>query len=497
MGENFEKIKKKTLQSAVIKCVVCGVSFGLFAAGAALLTLKLIGIYLAFYYYVAIGAGVALLVGGLSFLIFKPNEKRLAKNLDEEYGLQEKVQTALVYSQTSGAVIDMQRRDADARLGALPKTGFSLAKTLPKIWHLILIVLLSVSIALTAFLLPSDYAQGAGPNGGGGGGVQDIPFELKNEHLDGLEELIENVEDSEFEENLKASIVTLLNRLENNLFIAETMRDVEDLVNGTIDKIDSLIADAYSYVKISTSLAACDVYDLALVLAVGVRNYRSYRFVEYDEVKAYAENCTEDIVEIVENEETGLPAIFKAIKDRKDGEEGDNTPALIMTALMASKVSALDSLYQLFFNFARALASEDGANETQFMFQFEDEIVHQTYFRTMRLYILNTLTTIFGLKPCDDPDFMPKKNGSDDDEENPPVNQAPPGDGDYRNNYQVYDPRTGEYGNYMEILEDYFALVDEMLRSPDLSAEHYKIIETYFQILFSGKEAEKSEDNNG
>lgn len=492
MGENFERIKKKTLLNAVIKCAVCGVSFGIFAAGAALLTLKLIGIHLAFYYYVAIGVGVALLAGGLSFLIFKPNEKRLAKRLDEEYGLQEKLQTALAFSQTSGAVIDMQRRDADARLASLPNTGFSLSKTLPKIWQFILIVLLAVSIALTAFLVPAKYAQGASS---GGNGVQDTLFELKNEHIDGLEELIENVEDCEFGENLKASIVTLLNRLENNLFIAETMGEVGTLVNGTIDKIDSLITDSYSYVKISTFLAAYDLYDFAWVLAEGVRNYRSYRFIEYDEVKKYKEFCTEEIIEIVENEETGLPPVFKAIKENKKDGKSDNTPALIMTALMASKVSASDSLYQLFFNLARALASDDGANETQFMFHLEDEIVHQAYFRTMRLYIINTLTTLFELPPCSDPDFKPQKNGGDDEENNDPTRPGGYGDGEWKNNQEVYDPRTGQYGNYMDILKDYYALVDEMLRDPDLSEEHYKIIETYFEYLFNnGQTADKSEE---
>lgn len=491
MGENFEKIKRKTLLGAVIKCIVCGVSFGLFAAGAALLIFKLIGIQLAFYLYIAIGAGVALLAGGLAFLIFKPNEKALAKRLDNEYGLQEKTQTALAYAETSGSVIEIQRINADEILGTCLHTGFSLAKVLPQIWHLILIALLSVSIALAGFLLPPNYARGEGQ--GGGDVVHDVPFELKNEHLDGLEELIESVEDSQFEENLKASIVTLLTRLENNLFTVEMVSEADALVYGTINKIESLILDAYSYVKISTSLATNDQYDFAAILARGVRLYRSYRFVEYSEVKSYMLTCGEELSELVENEEEGLPAVFEAIKRRKkDGK--DNTPALIITALLASKVSASDSLYQLFFNLARALSSEDGANEVQFMFQLEDEIKHQTYFRIMRLYILNTLTTLFELPPCADPDFMPEKNNKGDDDGDGKTNEGGYGTGNWKNNLEVYDPRTGLYGKYMEILEDYYALVDEMLRSPDITKEQQKIIDTYFQILFSGQTTDKSED---
>ena len=164
---------------------------------------------------------------------------------------------------------------------------------------------------------------------------------------------------------------------------------------------------------------------------------------------------------------------------------------MIITALLASKVPSSDNLYQLFFNLARALSSEDGANEVQFEFNLEDELAHQAYFRIMRLYILNTLTTLFDLPPCADADFMPKKNDDEDEEGGDKTNQGGYGTGDWKNNFQVYDPRTGQYGNYMEILEDYFALVDEMLKNPDLSEEHQKIIETYFQILFSGDAAEK------
>ena len=488
MGENFNKIKKKTLLKAVIKCVVCGVAFGLFAAGAALLTLKLIGINLAFYVYLAIGVGAALLFGGLIFLVFKPNDKKLARQLDEKYGLNEKVQTALAFANAEGAVVEMQRWDVEERLASLPKTKFSLAKALPKIWHLVVIVVLSLALVLTASLLPAKYVPGSGSTNGG---TQDIPFELKNEHLDGLDKLIENVEDSDFEQNLKASIVTLLKRLENNLFTMETVAEVNELVNGTMNKIDSLISGSYSYVKIATSLNAYDLYDFAAVVAKGVRVYRSYRFIEYAEVVEFMNSCGDEIAEVVEDEEEGLPPVFDALKNKKDEGESDNTAALIITALLASQVPSSDNLYQLFFNLARALSSDEGANEVQFEFNLEDELAHQAYFRIMRLYILNTLTTLFDLPPCADADFMPKKNDGDDEEGGDKTNQGGYGDGGWKNNFQVYDPRTGQYGNYMEILEDYFALVDEMLKNPDLSEEHQKIIETYFQILFSGDAAEK------
>lgn len=480
MGENFEKIKKKTLLGAVIKCVICGVSFGLFAVGATLLTLKLIGFSLAFYYYIAIGAGVAALSGGLSFLLFKPNEKKLAKQLDNEYGLNEKVQTALVFAEKQGAVIEMQRRDADERLSSLPKARFSFAKT----WQFILIAVLAVSIALTSFLLPPKFAQGAeNPDE-----EQETLFELKEEHLLGLDELIENVKDSDLEDNLKASIATLLKRFQNNLFTVDYENQVQKFYNQTITGINNLINEAYSYEEIATVLARYGQYRFAVVIADAARTYRTFRFAEYSDVQSYVQECGAAIAAVVENVETGLPPIFDDIKTKKDNGETDNTRQLIFTALAASSVSSTDNLYRLFLNLARNLAT-DSLNEIQFEFDLEDEIARQTYIRVMRVYIFNVLGNLFDYPIPEDFNFVPEKPKEDeggDDDDDDKTNQGGYGTGDWKNNFQVYDPRTGQYGNYMDILQDYFALVDEMLRNPDISEEQQSIINAYFQILFNG-----------
>lgn len=489
MGENFTKLKKKALLGALLKCAVCGVSFGVFAAGTTLLVLKLVAIYLAFYYYVAIGVAVGLLCGGLSFIIFKPRTEKFARQLDKKYGLNEKVQTALAFADEYGDVIEVQREDAEEKLASLPKTGFSLVKTLPNIWQYIVIVTLSFAIALSALLIPAKYAHGEGGDGGGadvGDAVQqEIPFELTGEHLDALDELIENVKDSDFGDNLKDSVVTLLTRLENNLFVAEWVSEVNKLVNTTIDKIDALITAEYSYVAIASSLADYNLYKFARVIADAVRTYRKFRIVDYSDVQAYKNESYDLIAEVIEHNETGLPAVFDKIKENKNSDKGDNTPALVYTALVASKVPSSDSLYQLFFKLAKSLSSDEAINEIQFEFNLEDELDKQAYLRVMKVYVINALTTLFDLPSRPDPDFAPEENGESEDE-NDKTNEGGYGSGDWKNNYQVYDPRTGLYGNYMEILEDYFALVDEMLRSPDLSEAQKNIIDTYFQILFSG-----------
>lgn len=481
MGENFQKIKKKTLLGAVIKCVVCGVSLGLFAVGATLLTLKLIGIPLAFYYYIIIGVGVAALSGGLTFLIVKPNEKKLAKQLDNEYSLNEKVQTSLTFANEAGAVIEIQRADTEMRLASLPKKRFSLAK----IWQFILIPVMSIAIQVPAYILPSNYAQGAeNPEV-----EQGELFDFREEYIIVLDELIEDVKASDLEDNLKASVVTLLKRLQNNLFTLTYESQVQKFYNQTITGINDLVNEAYSYEEIATVLAKYDQYRFAVVIANAARTYRNYRLADYSDVESYAAESLDVIAKVVEDEDKGLPPIFKDIKSKKDNGETDNTRQLIFTALAASTVSSSDNLYRLFLNLARDLAN-DQLNEFQFELDLEDEIARQTYIRAMRVYIFNVLGKLFDYPVPDDPNFIPEEKkedggGAGDDDEDK-TNQGGYGTGDWKNNFQVYDPRTGQYGNYMDILQDYFALVDEMLRSPDISEEQQSIINAYFQILFNG-----------
>lgn len=483
MGENFQKIKKKSLHGAIIKSVVCGVSFGLFAVGAILLTLKLVGIPLAFYYYLLIGLGGALLCGGLAFLLFKPSDVKLAKKLDKEYGLKEKLQTALVYANEQGAVVEMQRADADERLAPIAHEKFNLTKWLPRIWQFIVVVVLAIAIAVTSFAVPAKYAQG-GTNGGGGEGEQQIPFKLTDEILDGLDQLIAEVKETDIEDNLKSTIASLLQRLEDNLFTAQYVSEVNALLASTVSGINKAVDESYSYVTIANALNNFDNYYLAVTIADAARVYRTFRFGEFDDLGAYAEQCHDEIAEQITS---GMEYFYDSL-----GEDAGDVPALIITALTASKVSTSDKLYQLFMTFARGLASADGPNRVQFALNLEDEIARQTYIRATRVFVFNVLGAIFDYRMPSDPDLVIENKQPEDGDEDK-TNQGGYGSGDWKNNVQVYDPRTGEYGNYMDILEDYYALVDEMLRSGELTEEQQKIIEAYFQILFSGNTAESEE----
>ena len=102
-SNKFNTIKQKHVIGAVVKSAVCGLSLGLFAVGVLMLSLKLSAIMLAAWCYVLVGIGAAA-VGGVAFflLLFNPSDKEVAKRTDNDYELNERVQTSLEYADQSG-----------------------------------------------------------------------------------------------------------------------------------------------------------------------------------------------------------------------------------------------------------------------------------------------------------------------------------------------------------------------------------------------------------
>ena len=71
--DSFNKFKKKILLEVLLKCIFAGVSIGLIALSAPLIYIKLMHKEFNIIYIVLIAVALMLLVGGLTFLILKPN----------------------------------------------------------------------------------------------------------------------------------------------------------------------------------------------------------------------------------------------------------------------------------------------------------------------------------------------------------------------------------------------------------------------------------------
>lgn len=506
MGEGFEKLKKQRLQSVFIKSAVCGVSFGLFAVGAVLLALKLAGIPLNVLFYVLIGVGAAAAAGGVTFLILKPADKKLAKELDAEYCLDEKVQSALAFQGAEGAVAEMLQTDTNQRLLNLPKQRFNFKK----VWQFFLIGLLSVAVILSALLVPSKFVQGESEED------ENAPYALTEKQMDDLLELIEDVKTSSLEESIRGGAVNSLNKLLNNLTFAESNGEMKTFVNGSIQEIEKLIKTPLSYKSIANALGGLGQNELARMIADGAQVYKDYALVSMEKVEEFYSGR---VAAVTEKLNTTLTKFFDSLQQEEeseteeadgpeDGESGDaggsadsviaRTFTDIYTALTLSGVDEDDLLHSALFEFARGLARGEGrltnATALRFDLEFNNALAEQAYRLAINLYIADRLRVIFGLSIPADENFVPiYSNGNSGGNENEGPTQGGYGKGDmlYGSDDAVYDPSTGEYVKYGELFNDYYAIVEELLREGNLTEEQQAVIRAYFEILLSGLKEEE------
>ena len=555
MGEGFKKLKRKYLLSAIIKSAVCGISFGLFVVGVLLLAFKLAGIPFAAAYYVLIAVAVTALCAAVAFLIFRPNVKKLAVEVDNQYVLEEKVQSALAFKDEGGAIVEMLQSDTEEKLASLPKSKFSFAK----VWQLFVAGALSFAMIISALIVPSKVVEGEGGNGGGTTEEVDPPYVLTDEQMDNLQKLIDDVKASPLEANLKTVTVDSLSKLMNNLMFADFTSEMVDYVEGTISEVEAALKMPLSYKAIANALGK-GVQDalgtkhgqnaLALMIADGVQIYRNYKLDNLTEVKVFYSASVSEVTLTIkadlsdyltrleeyeekapeeENPDEGETETKSAKAPRDDseeesdgqedgtengdGEEGGETEEEQInivqlakldaaTALIISGASEDDELYEALYNFAEGIA-QDGdrlTNNTSLKFdvEFNQALAHQAERLAMNKFVTNGVRSIFGLEIPEDELFEPTlAEQSGQDENNRPGNaQGGYGKGDllFGSDDVVYHPALG-YVKYGEILKDYYAIVDALLRGGRLSEEQQAIIRAYFDILWSGMPEDEIPDD--
>lgn len=533
MGKGFQKFKRNSLMRALFKSALAGISFGLIVAGGALLASKIIGvdlsawlksvsgISLGVWVYVIIGCAVALLCGGITFLIVKKSDKKLAIELDNKFGLNEKVQTALAFAGESGGMYELQREDAEAHLAAIPRPKFgvkslwrALAQNFSRIWQFFVIVPLAVAVAATAIIMPSAVVQGAG-----GPGEEEIPFTLSDAQIEDLNHLLVNVQDCELDEELKAYATKYIRQLMVNLTVAEWKSEMEAVVGSTMRRVNSLFTGAVSYKKVANSLAKYNQMDFAMIIAVGAQAYRHYSLIDYTQVEALlsegVEKVQEDIYEMVtdrfalfqKNMEknaqatapgTGNGAGNGAEDGAEDGAEeapaqdDKNTPVEVAMAIMTAQVGTGDGLYGVVMNLASSLAQWRAGiipdPSSTFYYGAARELAAQAYIIAVERYICYNIADIFGVRAPDDPEFKPHagSSSSGEDGDDKKGTQGGYGDGSLKGGSDdlIYNPNTGQYEKYIDILNEYYAIVEAMLREGTLNEEQINVIRNYFEILY-------------
>lgn len=204
--ESFNKFKKKILIEVLLKCIFAGLSVGLIALSVPLMLIKLKVIEFNILYVVLISISLMLLVGGLTFLILKPNKIKIAKRIDKEFNMNEKVQTMVEFENKEGFMVELQREDTLNILSSKPVKGLSMR------FSIVLLILLVISCGscVTALAIPK-YTE---PTDTPTTEITDDPTYVVDDWTKvAIRNIIEKVNASTAEESLKVKYVSMLEQL--------------------------------------------------------------------------------------------------------------------------------------------------------------------------------------------------------------------------------------------------------------------------------------------
>ena len=475
MGEGFLKFKRKVHIDAIIKSAVIGLFVGapIFTVLFILSKRQVIGMH--GWLCAVLGIVAALIAGGLAYIFLRPNNKKLAKKLDKELALHEKVQTMVEFKDAEDIMAALQREDTDERLRLQSVSGAKFTR----LWMYITAGVLSVAMLVTAFAVPKKKEPEP----------VDPPFQMNNWQQIALEDLIEYTQSSGMIENAKSYTVAQLEGLLKTLLDTEYTSEMKQEVISVIVGVDGKVDEVNSYTAIHGALSGSlndEVVELSGAIAELDVASTTTAFTELRNAFTYAEykNATETFVG---QTRTSL------------GKSGYNQEDELYAAVEKFLVS-LETIAKDFDGYDETAlnAALDGAEGVGGIFgtaadDIHDAIVQQKTNRTVGKYVISELMEIFEISKDELPDlgadevFVESETGGGQTGDENDKNDGGYGKGEqlFGSNDQIYDPEKGHVA-YGEVLNEYFAKVSEQLVNGTLSEEMQEFINGYYAQLYNG-----------
>lgn len=254
MKNEFKKIQSQFHKESILKIITGALAFGLTALGVVVFLLRLKEITLSYLLYVAIFLGATLVGGGVLTLFLYKSEKRIARRIDEKYHLHESVQTMVEYKDVDGALVGLQRADAERRLERIPRKF-----EWKRFWQYLVALGLAIAIFICAVFVPlqkedADDNDDATTN-------TEQPFVLTDYHRLAIANLIEEVENSQAEQTEREQIVDILEKLLVDLEKVTLQAKMKTTVTASMLQVDG-VADVLNtcddiYKTLSISEVAC------------------------------------------------------------------------------------------------------------------------------------------------------------------------------------------------------------------------------------------------
>ena len=475
MGKGFLKFQRYIRTETCVQSLLIGASSGILVYAALLLLIKLSLLPLTTLLALIPAIGVGLLAGGVVFLVKLPTNQRIAKRLDEQLGLAEKVQTLVEYDGQEGAVAEVQRQDTEEILLHTPlKKVRKRGSIIPPLLSLISIALLVVVMVVQ--VTPPD--NGPPP-------VVDPDFNLSAWQEQSLMELIEMVRASEMNDAPKGIVVQELESLLTTLRQVKKVSGMKTAVVACITNVSRTVTDYDTYLPIANLLkASSDPTVKALGGAIATLSLTTE-----SELNGIRDNLLGQ--ETAADTKTKMGALYLALGEALSTYDKSNTDPLYLA--LTAYVAGLNTISQGMDGTTfptqelTDLTSTTNTNMTlALMQQHINEDIKET--------VVQKLMQMFGISKSDLPkDVVNNSSGQGDSGEgvlpdpDEPLHGGGVADGDmiYNSDDLVYDPETNTYVTYGTLLNAAYGKFLELKDQGALTPEEEKLIADYFNRLYS------------
>ncbi len=468
MGKNFLKFKKKTRLASAVVSVILGLSIGAAVLACLIFSFKLAGRPPEPLFYIISGS-VAVVAAAMFIIILIPSDKRLARRLDREHSLNEKVSTMVEFRESSDPFAVLQREDADEKLGRVKFSPWRKKQVI----SMLLVFVLSAAALTSAFIVPTkgEYIEPERPL---------TEFDKKF-ILAELSDIISYVDKSLMADTLKDPILAELNALYEFVGAHEYLSEMK------LEAIRSVIAVNREARRENTALL------------IGAR----------------LAECQNELLSDLGVELSALngTGVQKAIGELMNGigsrprDEASLVADELIAAINSSGADETSNFTVMMKNLASAIRgySNNSISSAEEAFgtvktDAYNEIMLQSFNKAVVQSVISRLCTLFGITENDlfeadaDEDIeitppsvlQPGDVGPDDeDDPNKDISSGGIGSGDrvYGSNDMIYNPYTNDYVPYGQVLDEYNNKVIQMLNDGVIPPDFTEFMSEYFRNL--------------
>ena len=506
MNENFIKYKKQAFVIRFVKSLLLGLAIGGLLAGTLLLLTKLEILSMKAMMPWVLG-GAAFVVGGVGgYFLLRVSDRKLARHLDADFALQEKVQTMLAFQKEEGTFHDLQREDANEALGELTKNKKRLKWK--RLWIYLVCACLGAGMMLAAFLVQPPEAQPE-PE------IPEEEFAITDIQVVALQELILYVGNSEMENPYKDNVVDALEVMLAELQEATTVSQKDAALKKAVDEINKQTDDSSEAVELMNALWTYEARS-AKQFAKALNYYDwskenewedfSEKWTDFRTSFVHSDSLTDEpdeykmatetgelLTRLTENLAQSITRVGGGVGDtlceqlkrfaevQENNQNGTHLYGLAVLGEYAEIIGYTNVQKELDATFT-ALAPE----------VFRGLKIHRTNTDTGE-YAMTKIKELFGyvLPKFERPNFYEATEDAPGDGEEEGSGGAGIGDGAvYGSDDLVLDPMTNTYVEYGTILDKYYKLMFGKVEDGSYTEQEKEAMEKYFAILYGGFDEE-------